>query len=209
MPTLPQPTSEQLAALALIGSTGSHADIGGMYASRWHIQPTQPADGAAEVHARVRTEHKYGSDWIKTANAGGYYSTGDDPARLTWSDEEMTALVDAASQLDLPVAVHTGAAEACKQAIPAGARSLEHVYLIDNEALTMAEAAGTFIVPTAPTSGCSPSRTASRSSKPWSRPGFTRTGAVRSNQCRRGDARPRRHRRARGRPVRRPGRNAR
>jgi imidazolonepropionase-like amidohydrolase len=137
-----------LVAGHLIGSTGSHADIGGMYASRWHIQPTQPADGAAEVRARVRTEHKYGSDWIKTANAGGYYSTGDDPARLTWSDEEMAALVDAASQLGLPVAVHTGAAEACKQAIRAGARSLEHVYLIDDEALAMAEAAGTFIVPT-------------------------------------------------------------
>jgi imidazolonepropionase-like amidohydrolase len=137
-----------LVAGHLIGSTGSHADIGGMYPSRWHFQPTQPADGPAEVRARVRTEHKYGSDWIKTANAGGYYSTGDDPARLTWSDEEMMALVDAASQLGLPVAVHTGAAEACKQAIRAGARSLEHVYLIDDEAIAMAEAAGTFIVPT-------------------------------------------------------------
>jgi imidazolonepropionase-like amidohydrolase len=44
--------------------------------------------------------------------------------------------------------VHTGAAEACKQAIRAGARSLEHVYLIDDEAIAMAEAAGTYIVPT-------------------------------------------------------------
>jgi imidazolonepropionase-like amidohydrolase len=137
-----------LVAGHLIGSTASHADIGGMYPSRWHIQPTEPADGAAEVRARVRTEHKYGSDWIKTANAGGYFSAGDDPARLTWTDEEMTVLVETASQLGLPVAVHTGAAEACKQAIRAGARSLEHVYLIDDEAIAMAEAAGTFIVPT-------------------------------------------------------------
>jgi imidazolonepropionase-like amidohydrolase len=137
-----------LVAGHLIGSTGSHADIGGMYAARWQLPVARPADGAAQIRARVRTEHKYGSDWIKTANAGGYYSSGDDPARLSWFDDEMTALVDAATQLGLPVAVHTGAAQACKQAIRAGTRSLEHAYLIDDDAIAMAERAGTFIVPT-------------------------------------------------------------
>lgn len=132
----------------LIGATGSHADVGGFYPSRWHLPVAEPADGTAQVRTRVRTEHKYGSDWIKTANAGGYYSSGDDPARGTWFDEEMTALAETATQLGLPVAVHTGAAQACKQAIRAGVRSLEHAYLIDDEAIAMAEQAGTFIVPT-------------------------------------------------------------
>ena len=132
----------------LIGSTGSHADIGGMYPPRWHLPVAEPADGPAQIRARVRTEHKYGSDWVKTANAGGYYSSGDDPAQLTWFDEELATLVDTATQLGLPVAVHTGAAQACTQAIRAGVRSLEHVYLIDDEAIAMAEQAGTFVVPT-------------------------------------------------------------
>jgi imidazolonepropionase-like amidohydrolase len=48
----------------------------------------------------------------------------------------------------MPVAVHTGAAEACKQAIRAGARSLEHAYLIDEEGVEMATQAGVFVVPT-------------------------------------------------------------
>lgn len=48
----------------------------------------------------------------------------------------------------MPVAVHTGAADACKQAIRAGVRSLEHAYLIDDEGIDLATAAGTFIVPT-------------------------------------------------------------
>ena len=36
------------------------------------------------------------------------------------------------------VAVHTGAADGCKQAIRCGARSLEHAYLIDAEGIEMA-----------------------------------------------------------------------
>jgi imidazolonepropionase-like amidohydrolase len=48
---------------------------------------------------------------------------------------------------DIP-AVHTGAAEGCKQALRAGARSLEHCYLIDEEGIAMAEKAGAFLVPT-------------------------------------------------------------
>lgn len=132
----------------LIGSTGSHPDVGGLYPSRWNLQPTIPADEVAQVRSLVRREHKYGADWIKTANAGSYFDRRDDPAGLTWFDDEMQAVVDTAHQLDMPVAVHTGAAMACKQAIRAGARSLEHVYLIDDEGLAMAEDAGVFVVPT-------------------------------------------------------------
>ena len=100
------------------------------------------------MRALVRREHTYGSDWIKTTNTGGYFSAGDDPARVTWFDDEMEALTSAAHQLGMPVAVHTGAAEGCKQAIRFGARSLEHAYLIDNEGLAMATQSGVYVVPT-------------------------------------------------------------
>jgi imidazolonepropionase-like amidohydrolase len=106
------------------------------------------ADGTEEIRRLVRREHAYGADWIKTANAGGYFSVGDDPARPTWFDDEMDAVCSTARLLGMPVAVHTGAAEACKQAIRCGARSLEHAYLIDEEAIGMAIRAGAYIVPT-------------------------------------------------------------
>ena len=137
-----------IVAAHLIGSTGSHADVGSLYPPRWHLPVSEPADGPDAIRRLVRQEHKYGSDWIKTTNTGGYFSPGDDPARLTWFDHEMQVLCDTAAQLGLPVAVHTGAAQGCKQAIACGARSLEHAYLIDDEAIAMAEDAGTFIVPT-------------------------------------------------------------
>ena len=71
-----------------------------------------------------------------------------DPARVTWFDDEMEALTSTAHQLGMPVAVHTGAAEGCKQAIRFGVRSLEHAYLIDAEGIEMAEPARSYIVPT-------------------------------------------------------------
>ncbi len=132
----------------LIGSTGSHADVSSLYPPRWNLPIADPADGPDAIRSRVRREHKYGSDWIKTTNTGGYFSPGDDPAQLTWFDHEMRAVCETAAQLGLPVAVHTGAAQGCKQAIACGVRSLEHAYLIDDEAIAMAEDAGTFVVPT-------------------------------------------------------------
>jgi imidazolonepropionase-like amidohydrolase len=60
----------------------------------------------------------------------------------------MEALTSTARQLGMPVAVHTGAAEGCKQAIRFGVRSLEHAYLIDGEGLAMAEKSGVYVVPT-------------------------------------------------------------
>jgi imidazolonepropionase-like amidohydrolase len=60
----------------------------------------------------------------------------------------MEAVCSTAHLLGMPVAVHTGAAQACKQAIRYGARSLEHAYLIDDEAIDMASRGGAYIVPT-------------------------------------------------------------
>ena len=135
-------------AAHIISSSAGHGDLRGFYASRWDIPVSAIADYAGAIKALVRREHTFGSDWIKTTNTGGYFSPGDDPARVTWFDDEMKILAATASQLGMPVAVHTGAVEGCKQAIRAGARSLEHAYLIDEEALGMAKQAGTFVVPT-------------------------------------------------------------
>jgi len=137
-----------LVAAHIISSSAGHGDLRGFYASRWDLPVSAIADSTGEIRRLVRREHAYGSDWIKTANAGGYFSTGDDPARPTWFDDEMDALCSTARLLGMPVAVHTGAAQACKQAVRYGARSLEHAYLIDEEGIDMATRGGAYIVPT-------------------------------------------------------------
>jgi imidazolonepropionase-like amidohydrolase len=135
-------------AAHIISASAGHGDLRGFYNARWTLPVSALADDPGSIKALVRREHTFGSDWIKTTNTGGYFSPGDDPARVTWFDDEMEALTSTARQLGMPVAVHTGAAEGCKQAIRAGARSLEHAYLIDAEAIAMATRAGVYVVPT-------------------------------------------------------------
>jgi imidazolonepropionase-like amidohydrolase len=181
-----------IVAAHIISSSAGHGDLRGFYTPRWDLPVSAIADSVAQIRKLVRREHAYGSDWIKTANAGGYFSVGDDPARPTGFDEEMEALCSTARLLGMPVAVHTGAAQACKQAIRFGARSLEHAYLIDEEGIDLATRRGTYIVPAAttgqssmpsgswpqatsrwpsgPTAACFPSATACASSRRWSSP---------------------------------------
>lgn len=137
-----------IVAAHIISASAGHGDLRGFYASRWNLPLSAIADDPGSIRALVRREHTFGSDWIKTSNTGGYFSRGDDPARVTWFDDEMEALTSTARQLGMPVAVHTGAAAGCKQAVRCGARSLEHAYLIDAEGLDMVERAASFIVPT-------------------------------------------------------------
>lgn len=137
-----------IVAAHIISASAGHGDLRGFYAPRWDLPVSAIADGPGAIKALVRREHTFGSDWIKTTNTGGYFSPGDDPARVTWFDDEMNLLAATARQLGMPVAVHTGAADGCRQAIRAGARSLEHAYLIDSDALAMARDAGSYLVPT-------------------------------------------------------------
>lgn len=137
-----------IVAAHMISATAGHGDMQGMFPCRCHMGLSRVADSLAKIRELVRMEHAYGGNWIKTMNSGGYMSAGDDPAKVTWFEDEMLALGETARQVGLPLAVHTGAAEGCKQAMRAGARSLEHCYLIDDEGIGMAEKAGTFLVPT-------------------------------------------------------------
>lgn len=132
----------------ILSAGAGHGDLRGFYNSRWHLPVSAIADDKGSIKAMVRREHTFGSDWIKTSNTGGYFSAGDDPERVTWFDDEMEVLTSTAHRIGMPIAVHTGAAEGCKQAIRFGARSLEHAYLIDDEGLQMAAKAGSYIVPT-------------------------------------------------------------
>jgi imidazolonepropionase-like amidohydrolase len=137
-----------IVAAHMISATGGHGDMQGAFPCRCHLGLSKVADSPPKIRELVRAEHAFGGDWIKTMNTGGYMSFGDDPAKVTWFEDEMQCLAETARQLGLPLAVHTGAAEGCKQALRAGARSLEHCYLIDAEGIAMAEKAGAFLVPT-------------------------------------------------------------
>jgi len=69
-----------------------------------------------------------------------------DTPQLT--QDELNALVDEAHALRRKAAAHCHGAEAAKRAIRAGIDSIEHGTFLDDEALDMMKAHGTFLVPT-------------------------------------------------------------
>ncbi|MEO5761159.1 MAG: amidohydrolase family protein [Vicinamibacteria bacterium] len=106
------------------------------------------ASGPDQFRDAVRIQHKYGADVIKVCATGGVLSLGDavDSPQLTQA--EMDALVDEAHRLGLKTAAHAHGAEAAKVAIRAGIDSIEHGSFLDDEALQMMKAKGTYLVPT-------------------------------------------------------------
>jgi imidazolonepropionase-like amidohydrolase len=128
--------------------TGGGGDVNYFSPEQKVIADGLVVDGPEEIRKAVRQEIKYGSDWIKLLVTGAYQSVGDDPRNVAFSPEEIKAAVDEANRHNVPVAAHAHATDGIKQAVAAGVRSIEHGTFIDDEAIKMMVAHGTFLVPT-------------------------------------------------------------
>jgi imidazolonepropionase-like amidohydrolase len=94
----------------------------------------------------VATRVTAGSDWIKVYGSRGSFQSVDTTQTLTY--EEMKAIVDAAHGLKHPVAIHSYGASGVKDAVRAGADSVEHGIELDDETIKDMAARGTVWVPT-------------------------------------------------------------
>jgi imidazolonepropionase-like amidohydrolase len=146
------PGPRMLVATYAIGSTGGHCDDSAGFRSGLFGHESGPEEGVAngpeQIRYAVRLAHKYGADVIKTCASGGVLSLTDDVDTPQLTQEELNALVDEAHALRRKAAAHCHGAEAGKRAIRAGIDSLEHGTFLDDEALDMMKAHGTFLVPT-------------------------------------------------------------
>ena len=105
-------------------------------------------NGPEEVRKAVRTEIKYGSDWIKIMETGAFMTIGDNPQNVHFSPEELKAAIEEANRRDVPVMAHAHATEGIKQAVKAGVRSIEHGTYMDDEAIDLMIQHGTYLIPT-------------------------------------------------------------
>jgi imidazolonepropionase-like amidohydrolase len=96
----------------------------------------------AEVESRVAA----GSDWIKVYASRGSFDSVDTTQTLTF--EQIKAVVDAAHASGRKVAVHSYGAPGVKDAVRAGADSIEHGIELDDETLADMVKRGTVWVPT-------------------------------------------------------------
>lgn len=111
------------------------------------------ADGPDEVTKAVRTNLKYGADFIKILVTGAVLSKGIHPGAQQYSDAEIQAAVTEANRWGRQVAAHAHGIDGIKAAIRAGVRTIDHGTFLDDEAVRMLKATRkTFYVPTLYTS---------------------------------------------------------
>ncbi|MBI3604291.1 MAG: amidohydrolase family protein [Nitrospirae bacterium] len=126
-----------LAAGLAICMTGGHARFIG-----------RQADGPVGVVQAVREQLAAGAEVIKFIASGGVLTPGTSPDCAQMTFEELSAGMEEARRAGRRVAAHAHGAEGMKNAVRAGAHSIEHATLMDDEAADLMRAHGVFMVPT-------------------------------------------------------------
>jgi imidazolonepropionase-like amidohydrolase len=103
------------------------------------------ANSPWEVRQKVRLLAHDGVDVIKMLSTGAVLTHGSNPASIEFTPEELQAGVDEARHFGLKVAVHAHAAEGIKNAILAGAASIEHAEMLDDDIIALAKSHGTYL----------------------------------------------------------------
>lgn len=104
------------------------------------------ASTADEAAAKTTFLIDQGADFIKTIATGAVLAIGTEPGEPELTEEQLRAVVTTAKARGKFVTAHAHGAIGIKNAIRAGVRSIEHASLIDDEALEMAKASGTWLV---------------------------------------------------------------
>jgi imidazolonepropionase-like amidohydrolase len=131
------PGPRVVAAGLAICMTGGHARFIG-----------READGPVEVVRAVREQLAAGADVIKFIASGGVLTPGTSPECAQMTPEELSAGMTEARRAGRRVAAHAHGADGMKNAIRAGAHSIEHATLMDEEAAGLMREYGVFMVPT-------------------------------------------------------------
>lgn len=98
-----------------------------------------------EARERVQAMINGGADFIKMIATGAVLAIGSEPGALELTPEMMKVACDEAKALGKYCIAHAHGAEGIKAAIKAGARTIEHASLVDDEALRLAKARGVWL----------------------------------------------------------------
>jgi imidazolonepropionase-like amidohydrolase len=144
------PGPRMLVCVHALGAVGGHSDRNGL---RHDLLPQRrEADGIASgpdrLREAVRYQVKYGADVIKFCASGGVLSLADEVDTPQLTLEEMTALCDEAHRLRKKVACHSHGDQAARDAVLAGADSIEHGSFLSDDTLNLMKARGAYLIPT-------------------------------------------------------------
>ena len=129
-----------------IGITGGHCSDNNLLPYEYGVTEVGVADGPWQIRQMVRQNVKFGVDLIKTCSTGGVLSAGTRLDAVQYTLEELEALVDEAHAQGRKVAVHAHGNEGIRNAILAGADSIEHASFLTDEVIELAKERGTRFV---------------------------------------------------------------
>ena len=142
-------------SISILAITGRHGDgwmPSGVTFDLVDAYPGRPngrCDGPDEVRKKVREILRAGADVIKVCSTGGVLSPTDHPEFTQFTIEELEIMVqEAAYRRGIKVMAHAQGAEGIKNAVRAGIHSIEHGIFLDDEAIELMLAHGTYLVPT-------------------------------------------------------------
>lgn len=141
-------------SLIMLSQTGGHGDDwypSGALVPFMIEHPGRPSgivDGPDEVRRKVRELVRMGADVIKVATSGGVLSPRDDPRHAHFRPIELETIVEEATAAGIFVMAHAQGADGIKNAVRAGIRSIDHGIYLDDEAIELMKAKGTWFVPT-------------------------------------------------------------
>ena len=126
---------------AMITITGGHGDfrsrsdlprsLGAPLTLPERINASQLADSPDEVRMRTREQLLLGASQIKLTAGGGVASPHSPLDVSTFTEEELSAAVQAAANWGTYVGVHAYTPEAIQRSIAAGVKVIEHGHLVD------------------------------------------------------------------------------
>jgi imidazolonepropionase-like amidohydrolase len=143
-------------SIRMLSQTGGHGDdwyvsgaeVPTAFGAAHPGAPSGLVDGPDEMRRTVRAMIRAGADVIKVATSGGVLSPRDDPRHAHFREDELAVLVAEATAAGIPVMAHAQATDGIKNAVRAGIRSIEHGIYLDDEAIELMLARGTYLVPT-------------------------------------------------------------
>lgn len=132
--------------MALAGKLLSITSAG----SEWYDGMYREADGVDEVRKAAREQLKAGADLIKVLATGAVLAPGEKPGAAQFEMEEIRAAVVEAAKAGKIVAAHAHGIEGIRNAVEAGAKTIEHGTYLNQDPRVMERMAQEeiFLVPT-------------------------------------------------------------